>query len=141
MTESTAHPSGDAERAEDHYRHRDEEDRWGEPVEARGPEILSVMVSARFSRAEADQLSEAAEAAGMSRSAFVRQAALSSAAGKVVNVARVRRSVDRRRSRTPTLRRQRSPRLKTVRMRIDNCDLPLWSNAGCVVPRASLPFV
>ncbi len=34
------------------------------------------MVSARFSRAEA------AQAAGMSRSAFVRQAALSSAAGK-----------------------------------------------------------
>ena len=30
----------------------------------------------------------------MSRSAFVRQAALSSAAGKVVDVARVKRSVD-----------------------------------------------
>ena|GEM_PF-2384697 len=69
-------------------------DRWGEPVEARGPEPLSVMVSARFSRGEADQLAAAAEAAGMTRSAFVRQAALSSAAGKVVDVARVRRSVD-----------------------------------------------
>lgn len=63
-------------------------------MEARGPETLSVMISARFSRAEADQLSEAAEAAGMSRSAFVRQAAMSSAAGNVVDVARVRRSVE-----------------------------------------------
>jgi len=52
------------------------------------------MVSARFTRSEADQLTSAAEAAGMSRSAFVRQAALSSAAGKVIDVARLRRSVD-----------------------------------------------
>ncbi|MDA8072878.1 MAG: plasmid mobilization protein [Acidimicrobiales bacterium] len=87
-------PSSEAERAEEHWAHRDDQDRWGEPVEARGPEPLSVMVSARFSRAEADQLAAAAEAAGMTRSAFVRQAALSSAGGKVVDVARVRRSVD-----------------------------------------------
>ena len=87
-------PSAEADRAEDHWAHRDDEDRWGEPVEARGPEALSVMVSARFSRAEADQLAAAAEAAGMTRSAFVRQAALSSAGAKVVDVARVRRSVD-----------------------------------------------
>jgi len=87
-------PNSEAERAEEHWAHRDDQDRWGEPVEARGPEPLSVMVSARFSRAEADQLAAAAEAAGMTRSAFVRQAALSSAGGKVVDVARVRRSVD-----------------------------------------------
>lgn len=87
-------PLPEAERAEEHWAHRGDEDRWGEPVEARGPEPLSVMVSARFSRAEADQLAAAAEAAGMTRSAFVRQAALSSAGGKVVDVARVRRSVD-----------------------------------------------
>ena len=87
-------PSSEAERAEEHWAHRDDQDRWGEPGEARGPEPLSVMVSARFSRAEADQLAAAAEAAGMTRSAFVRQAALSSAGGKVVDVTRVRRSVD-----------------------------------------------
>lgn len=84
----------EAERAEEHWARRDDEDRWADPVEARGPEPLSVMVSARFSRTEADQLAAAAEAAGMTRSAFVRQAALSSAGGKVVDVARVRRSVD-----------------------------------------------
>jgi uncharacterized protein (DUF1778 family) len=87
-------PSSEAERAEEHWAHRDDQDRWGEPVKAREPEPLSVMVSARFSRGEADQLAAAAEAAGMTRSAFVRQAALSSAGGKVVDVARVRRSVD-----------------------------------------------
>lgn len=80
--------------AEEHWAYRDDEDRWGDPVEAKGPEPLSVMVSARFSRSEAGQIAAAAEAAGMSRSAFVRQAALSSAAGKVVDVARVKRSVD-----------------------------------------------
>lgn len=87
-------PNSEAERAEEHWAHRDDQDRWGEPVEAKGPEPLSVMVSARFSRAEADQLAAAAKAAGMTRSAFVRQASLSSAGGKVVDVARVRRSVD-----------------------------------------------
>jgi uncharacterized protein (DUF1778 family) len=94
--EMTEHrePLPEDERGEEHWAHRNDDDRWGEPVEAKGPEPLAVMVSARFSRAEADQLAEAAEAAGMSRSAFVRQAALSSAAGKVVDVARVRRSVD-----------------------------------------------
>jgi uncharacterized protein (DUF1778 family) len=87
-------PNCEAERAEENWANRDDQDRWGEPVEARGPEPLSVMVSARFSRGEADQLAAAAEAAGMTRSAFVRQAALSSAGGKVVDVARVRHSVD-----------------------------------------------
>ena len=50
----------------------------------RGPEPLAVMVSARFSRAEADQPTAAAAATGMTRSAFVRQAALSAAGGKVM---------------------------------------------------------
>ncbi len=93
MTDSTE-PTTEVERAEDHYAHRDNEGRWGRPVEARGPEQLSVMVSARFSRSEADQLSAAAAAAGMTRSAFVRQAALTSTAGRVVDVARVKRNVD-----------------------------------------------
>jgi hypothetical protein len=85
-------PTTEGERAEDH--NGDDEDRWGEPVEARGPDQLSVMVSARFSRAEADQLTAAAEAAGLSRSSLVRQAALSSITGKVLDIARVRRDMD-----------------------------------------------
>lgn len=93
MTNKTK-PTTEARRAEDHYAHRGDDDRWGDPVEVKGPEQLSVMVSARFSRSEAEQLSEAADAAGMTRSAFVRQAALSSVTGHVVDVARVRRDVD-----------------------------------------------
>jgi uncharacterized protein (DUF1778 family) len=84
----------EAERAEDHCANRDDQDQWGEPVEARAATVLSVMVSARFTAREAEQLTVAAEAAGMSRSAFVRQAALSATAGKVVDVDRVRRDVD-----------------------------------------------
>ncbi len=93
MTDKTK-PTTEAERAEEYYAHRDANDRWDAPVETRGPESLSVMISARFSRSEADQLTSAAEAAGMTRSAFVRQAALSSATGKVVDVARLRGSVE-----------------------------------------------
>ncbi|MGH9064392.1 MAG: plasmid mobilization protein [Acidimicrobiales bacterium] len=89
-----AEPTTESERADDHYAHRDDEDRWAQPVGANGPEQLSVMVSARFSRSEADQLGVAAEAAGMSRSAFVRQATLTFAAGRVVDVARVKHNVD-----------------------------------------------
>lgn len=81
-------------RAEEHYAHRGEDDRWGEPEQAQGPDQLSVMVSARFTRAEADQLTAAAESAGMSRSALVRQAALSSASGTPFDLARVRRDID-----------------------------------------------
>lgn len=81
------------ERAVECYEHRDDEDRWGDPVPAQGPAQLSVMVSARFSRSEADQLGTAARAAGMTRSAFVRQAALSAAEGRVVDVQRLRREV------------------------------------------------
>lgn len=81
------------ERAEEHYLHRDDEDRWGDPVPSQAPVQLSVMVSARFSRSEADQLRAAAQAAGMTRSAFVRQAALTAAQGQVIDVQRVRREV------------------------------------------------
>ena len=93
------------ERAEEHYAHRDEDDRWGEPVQARGPTTLSVMVSARFSSGEAEELSRAAEAAGMSRSAFVRQAALLAASGSVVDIDRVRRDVDEAERRLADARR------------------------------------
>lgn len=90
----TSHEMAEAKRAEEHYEHRGDETRWEEPVTAQGPAQLSVMVSARFSPQEARQLSAAAAAAGMSRSAFVRQAAISAGVGKVVDVERVRRDVD-----------------------------------------------
>lgn len=95
----------EAERGDDHYAHRDDPARWGEPVPAQGPAVLSVMVSARFSSQEAEQLAVAATAAGMSRSAFVRQVALSAAANKVVDVERVRRDVDEAERRLADARR------------------------------------
>lgn len=44
----------EAERAEDHCANRDDQDQWGEPVEARAATVLSVMVSARFTAREAE---------------------------------------------------------------------------------------
>ena len=93
-TQTSSPATSEAQRAEDHYAHRNDDKRWGEPVESEGPDQLSVMVSTRFNRSEADQLSTAAEAAGMSRSAFIRQAALSAITGKIIDVARIRREID-----------------------------------------------
>lgn len=93
MSKQTKSPP-EAQRAEEHYAHRDEDDRWGDPVPARAADSLSVMISARFSRAEADQLTAAAKAAGMSRSALVRQAALSTVTSRVLDLAQVRRDID-----------------------------------------------
>jgi predicted transcriptional regulator len=92
MTKKTTTSEG--ERAEKLYAEREDDERWGEPVDVRGPDQLTVMVSARFSSAEADRLTAVAEAAGISRSALVRQAALSTVTGKVIDVARVRRDMD-----------------------------------------------
>lgn len=33
-------PTTEAQRAEDHYAHRDDDDRWGDPVGAQGPDPL-----------------------------------------------------------------------------------------------------
>lgn len=93
MSKNTARET-EQRRAEEHYARRDDDDRWGDPVPAQGPDQLSVMVSARFTRAEADKLSAAAQRAGMSRSALVRQAALSSVSGTLFDIARVRRDMD-----------------------------------------------
>ncbi|HET8661456.1 MAG TPA: hypothetical protein VFM55_20970 [Micromonosporaceae bacterium] len=61
----------EAELAEHFQRHRD--DLAGDEVESRTPMRLAVMISARFSREEASALRAAAERAGMSVSAYLRQ--------------------------------------------------------------------
>jgi hypothetical protein len=81
-------------RANGYYEQRDDDTRWGEPVEVQAPEQLTVMVSARFSREEADRISAAAAAAGMTRSAFIRQSALASVRGRPVDIEKIRRELN-----------------------------------------------
>lgn len=81
----------EAELAEDFYQHRDE--LAGEEIASRPPTRLDVMVSARFSRDEASALREAAERAGMTLSAFLRQSALTASAANVVDLDRIRRDM------------------------------------------------
>lgn len=83
----------EAELAEHFYRHRD--DPAGDEVESRTPTRLDVMISARFSREEATALRAAAEGAGMSLSAYLRQTALAASATNVVDLDRVRQDVAR----------------------------------------------
>src|SRR5215211_4066229 len=83
----------EAELAEHFHRHRD--DLAGDEVESRTPTRLDVMISARFSREEATALRAAAERAGMSLSAYLRQTALAAFATNVVDLDRVRQDVAR----------------------------------------------
>jgi uncharacterized protein (DUF1778 family) len=85
--------TGERARAHDHYEHREDDTRWGDPVEVQAPEQLVVMVSARFSRDEADRVGKAAADAGMTRSAFIRQAALTAVRGKSVDIEKIRREL------------------------------------------------
>lgn len=83
----------EAELAEYFHRHRDE--LAGEKVESRAPIRLDVMISVRFSGDEASALRAAAERAGMSLSAFLRQSVLAASTSNVVDLDRVRQDVAR----------------------------------------------
>jgi uncharacterized protein (DUF1778 family) len=93
VTSDDVNAMTEAELAEHFYAHRD--DLAGEEVDSRPPTRLDVMVSARFSRDEAQVLREAAESAGMSISAFLRQSALAATTANVVDLERVRQDVAR----------------------------------------------
>ncbi|HZN18903.1 MAG TPA: hypothetical protein VFB84_12115 [Micromonosporaceae bacterium] len=83
----------EAQLAEYFQRHRD--DLAGDEVDSRPPARLDVMISIRFTREEAAVLRTAAEHAGMSLSAYLRQTALAASATNVVDLDRVRRDVAR----------------------------------------------
>lgn len=87
----------DAELAEYYYAHRDDPAMVGEEVAYTPPRGARVAV--RLSFDEERRIREAAEAAGMTVSAFLRQAALTAAVGQVVDIERLRRDVDAARSR------------------------------------------
>ncbi|GDY30978.1 plasmid mobilization protein [Gandjariella thermophila] len=74
----TKHPDEmtDAEAADFYYQHRNDPDLVGEEVEVVAPARLSRVVSVRFSPEEAEKVQQRAEAAGLTLSAYVRQAAL-----------------------------------------------------------------
>lgn len=77
----------EAELAEYYYANRS--DLAGDEVPSRTPSRLDVMISVRFSAAEASTVRAAAERAHMSVSAYLRQRALSPG-GEVVDLDRVR---------------------------------------------------
>lgn len=66
----------DAELAEYHFEHRQDESEWGpvEPIEV--PARLDVTISVRFSGEELAAVRAAASAAGLKPTAFIRDAAL-----------------------------------------------------------------
>jgi hypothetical protein len=81
----------EAELADYYYTHRD--DLAGEEVPSPVPKRLDVMLSVRFSAAEAAEIRAAAQRARMSVSAFLRQQALASTSN-VVDLARVRADLE-----------------------------------------------
>lgn len=83
----------EAELAEYFHRHRD--DLAGEEVDSRTPSRLDVMLSVRFSRDEATTLRAAAERAGMTLSAYLRQTALAASTTNVIDLDRVRQDMAR----------------------------------------------
>lgn len=69
----------EAELAEYYDADRGDADMWGEPEPVGQPERLDVRLSVRFTRAEIARVRQAAEAATMKPTVFIRQAALSQA--------------------------------------------------------------
>lgn len=78
----------EAELAEHFYTHR--HDLAGEEVSSQTPARMDVMISARFSQAEAEQVRTAAASGQMSVSAFLRQGVLAALGPAVVDLRRVR---------------------------------------------------
>lgn len=94
MTDKLRDDATDAQAADWYYEHRDELDADAEAVEARTPSRLSTVVSIRLSTEDAKTLTAAAEKAGMTLSAYMRQCSLNAASGRVVDLDRVRADVD-----------------------------------------------
>lgn len=91
MTRKKPDDMTEAQLAADFYHHRDE--LAGDEVPSRPPTRLDVMVSTRLTREEAETIRVAAERAGMSLSAFLRQSALAASTTNVVDLDRVRQDV------------------------------------------------
>lgn len=87
----------EAELAEYYYTHRHDPDMAGDQVAYTPPRAARVAV--RLSFDEERRVRKAAQAAGMSMSAFLRQAALDAAdTGRVIDIDRLRRDVNEARA-------------------------------------------
>jgi len=78
MTEQ-GHGMSEAEEAEYLYAHRNDPDMVGEEVDLKPAEPLTMVVSVRLREADMRTVAAAAETAGMTVSAFIRQAAIDAA--------------------------------------------------------------
>lgn len=87
----------EAELADYYYAHRGDSDLVGDEVAYVPPRTARIAV--RLSLDEEDTIRRAAQGAGMSVSAFLRQAGLSAARADVVNLERLRRDVNEARAR------------------------------------------
>jgi hypothetical protein len=84
----------DQEAADYYYGHRNEPDDAARPVELEAPRRLSRVVSVRFDPDEAALVEQRAKEAGLTMSAFVRQAALGRPASPLTDVATVERLLE-----------------------------------------------
>lgn len=97
MSDKPVSEMSEAELAEYYYAHRHDPDMVGEQVDYMPPRAARVAV--RLSFDEERRVRQAAQAAGMTVSAFLRQAALDAAdSGRVIDIDRLRRDVDEARS-------------------------------------------
>lgn len=87
----------EAELTDHYYAQRNDPDATGEQVDYRPPRAARVGV--RLSFDEERRIRESAELAGMTVSAYLRQAGLAAAAARVVDIDRLRRDVDEARAR------------------------------------------
>lgn len=87
----------EAELADHYYAQRNDPDATGEQVDYRPPR--GARVGVRLSFDEERRIRESAESAGMTVSAYLRQAGLAAAAARVVDLDRLRRDVDEARAR------------------------------------------
>lgn len=97
MLEKQPDQMTEAQLADYYYAHRDDPDMLGEQVTYVPPRAARVAV--RLSFEEEGRIRQAAQGAGMSVSAFLRQAGLSAARADVVNLERLRRDVNEARVR------------------------------------------
>ncbi|MEV0406435.1 hypothetical protein [Actinoallomurus sp. NPDC050550] len=82
-----------AEAAEFYYEHRDDPEMWGEQVDAKISRKLDSVVSVRFNSAEIERIQQAADAAGLSLSSFIRHAALTAPGAQVLDIDRARKDM------------------------------------------------
>jgi uncharacterized protein (DUF1778 family) len=97
MIEKQPEQMTEAELADYYYARRNDLDMLGEQVKYVPPRAARVAV--RLSFEEEDRIRQAAQSAGMSVSAFLRQAGLSAARADIVNIERLRRDVIEARAR------------------------------------------